>query len=160
MDSSIRAPFAGWSTALAEIPDEVFAGAMLGDGAAIDPTSHELCSPCDGEAISIAATFHAIALRAVGGAEILAHVGIDTAALDGKVVLALVRKGDRVRTGHVLLRFDLDQVARAARSLVTPVIVTNGAQFRIVRNRVDRRLAAGDVLFEVEPVSAVAASPQ
>ena len=32
------APLAGWSTPLDEAPDAVFAGRMLGDGLAIDPT--------------------------------------------------------------------------------------------------------------------------
>ena len=151
---TIHAPFAGWSSALAEIPDEVFARAMLGDGAAIDPTSHELCAPCDGEVISIAATFHAIALRSADGAEILIHVGIDTVALGGQGFMVLVRKGDRVRAGDALLRFDLDQLARKARSLITPVIVTNPERFRIVKANLDRRVAVGDVLFEIEAIGA------
>ena len=50
----ILAPFSGWSSSLAEIPDEVFARAMLGEGAALDPTSGELRAPCDGEVISVA----------------------------------------------------------------------------------------------------------
>ncbi|HET7809321.1 MAG TPA: phosphoenolpyruvate--protein phosphotransferase [Steroidobacteraceae bacterium] len=157
MAQQIRTPFSGWSTPLAEIPDEVFARAMLGEGAAIDPTSNELRAPCDGEVTSIAAASHAIALRAPGGAEILVHVGIDTVALGGAGFEVLTRKGKRVHAGDVLLRFDLDRVARRARSLVTPVIVTNSDRFRIVRAAVGRELAAGDVLFEVEEQSAAVA---
>ena len=78
MALTILAPFGGWSSALAEIPDEVFARAMLGEGVAIDPTDDELRAPCDGEVISVAAARHAVALRADGGAELLLHVGIDT----------------------------------------------------------------------------------
>jgi phosphoenolpyruvate-protein phosphotransferase len=152
----ILAPFAGWSSSLAEIPDEVFARAMLGEGAALDPTGSELCAPCDGEVISIAAARHAIALRATGGAEILVHVGIDTVALNGEGFAPQVRKGDRVRAGDVLLRFDLELLGRRARSLITPVIVTNGERFRILRAHLDRRLAVGDVLFELEEAGAVA----
>jgi len=157
---SIRAPFAGFSTALAEIPDEVFARAMLGEGAALDPTDPELRAPCDGEVISIAAARHAVALRATCGAEVLVHVGIDTVTLGGEGFTLLVRKGDRVRAGDLLLRFDLDLVARKARSLVTPVIVTNGERFRVVRARLERRVASGDVLFELEEVGAAAAAPR
>jgi phosphoenolpyruvate-protein phosphotransferase len=153
----ILAPFAGWSSSLAEIPDEVFARAILGEGAALDPTGNELCAPCDGEVISIAAARHAIALRASGGAEILMHVGIDTVALNGEGFAPQVRKGDRVRAGDVLLRFDLELLGRRARSLITPIIVTNGERFRILRAHLDRRLAAGDVLFELEEAGAAAA---
>lgn len=153
----IQAPFAGWSSALAEIPDEVFARAMLGEGVALDPTSHEVRAPCDGEVISVAAAFHAVALRADCGAELLIHVGIDTVVLGGQGFMVMVRKGDRVRAGDALLRFDLDQLARKARSLVTPVIVTNPERFRVVNPRLDRRVAIGDALFEVEAVGTQAA---
>jgi phosphotransferase system HPr (HPr) family protein len=144
-------PLAGWSAPLAQTPDPAFAEGMLGDGVAIDPTGSELCAPCDGEVISIAASRHAIAMRA-GGIEILMHVGIDTVALGGDGFEVVVRKGDRVRAGDVLLRFDLAKIAARAPSLVTPVIVTNGAAIRVVR--VDRRVAVGDPLMEIEDVAA------
>src|SRR4051812_38482555 len=99
MAFTILAPFGGWSSSLAEIPDEVFARAMLGEGAAVDPTGSELRAPCDGEVISVAAARHAVALRATCGAELLLHVGIDTVALNGEGFRCHVRKGDRVRAG-------------------------------------------------------------
>src|SRR5688572_18535369 len=128
----ILAPLAGWSAPLSEIPDAVFAQAMLGEGAAIDPLSREMRAPCDGEVISIAAARHAVALRASSGAEILVHVGVDTVGLAGAGFEIHVRNGDRVRAGDLLLSFDLDLVASRAASLVTPIIVTNGDRFRVV----------------------------
>jgi len=38
-------------------------------------------------------------------------------------------KGDRVRTGTPLLKFDLDLLARKAASLITPIVITNGERF-------------------------------
>jgi phosphocarrier protein FPr/phosphocarrier protein len=154
LSEKILAPFAGWCSALAEIPDEVFARAMLGEGVALDPVSNELRAPCDGEVISIAAARHAVALRTAAGAEILVHVGIDTVALGGEGFNVRVRKGDRVRAGDLLSSFDLELLGRKARSLVTPVIVTNGDRFRITRAQIDRRVAVGDELFELESLGA------
>ncbi len=149
----LYSPLAGWSSPLAETPDAAFAQGMLGDGVAIDPTGSELCAPCDGEVISIAAARHAIALRA-NGVEILMHVGIDTVALGGDGFEVVVRKGDRVRTGDLLLRIDLSAIARRAPSLLTPVIVTNGAKILIAR--VNHRVAVGDPLMEIEDVAVAA----
>ena len=154
----ILSPFAGWCAPLDEVPDAAFAQALLGDGVAIDPTSNELRAPCDGEVISIAAARHALALRTASGAEILVHVGIDTVGLAGEGFDVRVRKGDRVRTGDLLLTFDLDRVGRKAPSLMTPVIVTNGERFRIRNANLNRALAAGDALFELEEIPA-GASP-
>ncbi len=155
----ILAPLAGWSAPLAEIPDAVFARAMLGEGAAIDPVGSELRAPCDGEIISIAASRHAVALRSGAGAEILLHVGVDTVGLGGEGFDVVVRKGDRVRAGDLLMRFDLDGVARKAPSLMTPVIVTNGEQFRISGARLNREVKAGDLLFELEASGESVAAP-
>ena len=149
----IRAPIEGWSAPLAEIPDAAFAGALLGEGAAIDPLGRELRAPCDGEVISIAASRHAVALRATSGAEILLHVGIDTVGLAGDGFELQVRKGDRVRAGDLLLTFDLDTVARRAPSLMTPIIITNGERFRITRANLHKRLTCTDWLFEIEETS-------
>ena len=53
---TLLAPLAGWSTPLAEVPDEVFAARLLGDGLAIDPTAGTLHAPCDGELVLVAAS--------------------------------------------------------------------------------------------------------
>ena len=150
----LRAPFAGWCAPLAEIPDAAFAQGMLGDGVGLDPTGNELRSPCDGEVISVAAARHALALRADSGAEILVHVGIDTVGLAGEGFNVHVRKGDRVRTGDLLLTFDLDLLAHKVPSLMTPIIVTNADRFRITQANTRRMLASGDVLFEIEQFAA------
>jgi len=45
----LHAPFPGWCLPLAQVPDEVFAQGLAGDGLAIDPTDGRLVAPCDGE---------------------------------------------------------------------------------------------------------------
>jgi glucose-specific phosphotransferase system IIA component len=76
-------PLAGWCLPLAEVPDPVFAGAMAGDGLAIDPTGNTLFAPCDGEIISMQGARHAVTVRSDSGVDILMHVGIDTVNLKG-----------------------------------------------------------------------------
>jgi phosphocarrier protein FPr/phosphocarrier protein len=148
---TLVAPLAGWSTPLDEAPDEVFAGRMLGDGVAIDPTAGTLFAPCDGEVLVLPASRHAVTLRAETGCDILLHVGIDTVALGGEGFQAHTRQGARVRAGDALLTFDLDLLARRAKSLLTPVILTADGGFRIVRQTVGRALAVGDFLMEIGP---------
>jgi len=53
---TLRAPLSGWAMPLAEVPDAVFAGGMMGEGVAIDPTDDLLLAPCDGEIVSVPAT--------------------------------------------------------------------------------------------------------
>ena len=156
---TLLAPLAGWSTPLDEAPDEVFAARLLGDGVAIDPTGGTLHAPCDGEIVLLPASRHAVTLRTDSGCEILLHVGIDTVALAGEGFEAHVRQGARVRAGDALLSFDLDLLARRAKSLLTPIIVTAESGCGIRRRSLDRAVAVGEWLMEIAPpVRAAAAS--
>ena len=148
----LRAPLAGWSTPLDEIPDPVFSGRMLGDGLAVDPTGGVLHAPCDGEVIALPDSRHAVTLRTDSGAEILVHIGIDTVGLAGEGFQAHVKAGQRVAAGDRLITFDLDLIARRAKSLLTPVLVMEGCGFTVVRSIENRELAVGDLLMEIAPI--------
>ena len=155
----LLAPLAGWSTPLDEAPDEVFARGLLGDGLAIDPTSATLCAPCDGELIVIAAARHGVTLRTPQGCEVLLHVGIDSVELGGQGFELHAQQGARVRAGEPLLSFDLDLLARCAKSVLTPVIVTADCGFRIVRRSSGCELAVGNFLMEVASQAAEVSAP-
>jgi len=147
------APFAGWCAALDEVPDEVFAGRMLGDGLAIDPTDGVVLAPCEGEIINLPASGHAVSIRTPHGFEVLIHVGIDTVRLGGKGFDARVKPGARVKIGDELIRFDLDLVARGAKSLVTPIVVTSDGA--VLKNRrASGAIRAGERLFLIDGAAA------
>jgi phosphoenolpyruvate-protein phosphotransferase len=150
---TLVSPLRGWCAPLDETPDAVFAQRLLGDGVAIDPTAGVLHAPCDGDVISVAAAGHAVALRAANGAEILLHVGIDTVALGGEGFEAVVKVGARVRQGEALLNFDLDKLAQRAKSLITPIVITNGERFSIAHARVGQAVDVGDPLLELQPAT-------
>ena len=144
------APVAGWATRLEEVPDPAFAQRMVGDGIAVDPTSPELLAPCDGLVVSVHASRHACTLRTRTGAEILLHIGIDTVNLRGEGFTVHVREGQSVRVGDRLISFDMDLVARRARSLITAMVVVNGESHTITARVEDRPVSAGDMLLELE----------
>ena len=89
----ILAPVAGKVIPLAEIPDPIFAGGILGDGVGIDPEVGEVCAPFDGTIASTTDTLHAIGLTGPGGVEMLIHVGIDTVNMKGEGFQLLVKNG-------------------------------------------------------------------
>src|SRR5216684_4303385 len=149
----ILAPFDGWCSALDEVPDPVFAGRMLGDGLAIDPTSGILIAPCAGEIITLPATAHAVSIRTAQGIDVLVHIGIDTVQLGGRGFVARVHPGAMVRAGDELIRFDLDVVARGAKSLMTPIVVTTMDGVALRRRRAPGLVSAGELLFEIAGVA-------
>src|SRR5258708_1703077 len=145
----ILAPFDGWCSTLDDVPDPVFAGRMLGDGIAIDPTSGILVAPCAGEIVTLPASAHAVSIRTAQGIDVLVHVGIDTVQLGGRGFEARVRPGASVRAGDELIRFDLDVVARGAKSLMTPIVVTSMDGLSLRRLHAPGLVSAGEVLFEI-----------
>src|SRR5579863_3891261 len=156
----IHAPFDGWCDALDAVPDPVFAGRMLGDGLAIDPTGAVVFAPCAGEIVTLPASAHAVSIRAADGVDVLVHVGIDTVTLNGRGFEARVRPGAQVRAGDELIRFDLDVVARGAKSLMTPILVTPMDGLNLLRRHSVGPVSAGDLLFEIEGIPEIAASAQ
>ncbi len=147
---TIYAPMQGWVSALDEVPDQVFAGRMMGDGLAIDPTGSTLYAPCDGVVVSSAQ--HAVTLRADCGAEILIHVGLETVALGGQGFSGQVSEGTRVTARMPLLKFDLEFLASRVKSLISPVVVANSEAFAVVRYAESREIRAGEFLMELAPV--------
>ncbi len=146
-DLVLLSPLDGWAAPLSEVPDPVFAEAMLGDGVAVDPTSAVLKAPCDGVVTSVHGSRHAVSLRAAGGAEILMHVGLETVALKGAGFEAHVHEGQAVKAGDRLITFDLAVLAQGAKSLVTPIVVTDAAGRAISWRVSGRRVAAGEPLM-------------
>lgn len=157
MSIAILSPLAGWVTPLSEVPDAVFAEKMLGDGVAIDPVEGRLVAPGDGVIVSIHPAGHAVTVQLDAGPVLLLHVGLDTVGLGGAGFTKQVTDGQRVAAGDLLIGFDLDLLARSAKSLVTPVVVTNGEAFTLQPVTAGRAIAAGALLFELVPSGAAAA---
>lgn len=146
----LTAPVSGWLCGLAEIPDEAFAGGMLGPGVAIEPLAGEVRAPCDGVVAAAAEARHAVTIEAANGAHILIHIGVDTVSLGGAGFEMLVREGARVRRGDLLMRCDLNRIADGARSLAAPVILTNADEYEFtVCGVVDRAVSFEDEIFTV-----------
>lgn len=95
---------------LDEVPDQIFANHMMGDGIAVNPDNDTVFSPCDGEITLISESEHMIAMTCENGCPILIHVGIDTAAMQGEGFEILTGVHDHVYEGTPLLSFDLERI--------------------------------------------------
>lgn len=73
---------------------------------------------------SLFPTGHAIGITSEAGTDVLIHIGVNTVKLKGKYFTPMVKEGDKVKQGDLLIRFDLEQIKAAGYETVTPVIVT------------------------------------
>lgn len=125
----VMAPVAGTVQSLSEVPDATFAEKTLGDGAAILPSEGKVIAPVDGVIATIMDSRHGIMIRSDDGLELLIHVGLDTVNLKGKYFTSHIKSGDRVKKGDLMLEFDMDGIKKEGYPLITPVVVTNSADY-------------------------------
>lgn len=130
------APFDGEIVALKDVPDEAFSSGIVGDGVAIKPTSNIVMAPAPGTVVKIFDTNHAFCIETDNGVEIIVHMGIDTVALGGKGFKRLVEEGAEVKVGQPILELDLEYLNANAKSMISPVIVSNIDDFDKIAEQV------------------------
>ena len=57
------------------------------------------------------------------------HIGIDTVKLDGKYFTAMVKDGDVVKKGELLVQFDKEAAEAEGYDMTIAVLVTNTQEF-------------------------------
>jgi len=120
----------------------------MGKTLAIKPSSGQVIAPFDGEVTTLFHTHHAIGLTSKDGVELLIHVGIDTVKMQGEGFKAHVKTGDQVIKGQVLLECDLNLISKKAKSIVTPIVITNADQIKnLTAANSGKNLSTGDSLW-------------
>jgi sugar PTS system EIIA component len=145
--TTVTSPLAGHAIGLAAVPDPVFSGAMVGPGTAIDPVREpsEAVAPVDGIIISLHP--HAFVVVDAEGHGVLIHLGIDTVQLNGEGFELLVNKGDTVRRGDAVVRWDPAAVEAGGKSPVCPVVALEATAESLSEVANGTEVKPGDTLF-------------
>ena len=147
--NEIAAPVKGEVVPLTEVNDATFSTGMLGQGIAIIPEESVIKSPIVGEVVSIFDTKHAIGLKTTDGMEVLIHIGLDTVQLGGKHFTALAKAGQTVTVGTPLIEVDFDAVKEAGYDIVTPIVITNSANYKEFLPTSNQQVFAGESILVV-----------
>lgn len=129
------------------MPDEAFSSRIVGDGIAIKPTSSEVVAPAAGTIVKIFPTNHAFCLETANGVELIVHMGIDTVALNGEGCERLVEEGAEVEAGTPILKLDLSFLEANAKSMISPVIISNIDDFAGVEILAKGQVTAGETVI-------------
>ncbi|KQS17692.1 PTS glucose transporter subunit IIA [Frigoribacterium sp. Leaf186] len=151
--TTVVSPVAGRVTALADVPDAVFAEQLVGAGVAVEPSAPpagglvHVASPIAGEIVKLHP--HAFVVVDGSGTGVLVHVGIDTVKLGGTGFELAVAEGATVAAGDLVVSFDPAVVADAGYSAVVPVVVLDSAPDSVSQRAVGTTVESGAPLFDL-----------
>lgn len=149
-NQQLVSPLKGKVIALDKVKDPVFSSGAMGQGIAIEPSEGKLYAPADGEVAALFPTGHAIGIKTNSGAEILMHIGMDTVELDGEGFKTLVTQGEKITAGQLLTEFDIDLIKKHDKLTVTPIVITNSADFSKIEFSTKKQIQVGDDLIAVQ----------
>jgi PTS system glucose-specific IIA component len=140
----VTAPLAGVVVPLADVPDPVFAGALVGPGVAIDPdaASTEAVAPIAGELVKVKP--HAFVVLDDTGKGVLVHLGIDTVKLAGDGFELIAAEGQRVAAGDPVVRWSPVAVREHGFAPICPIIALDASE---VADAATGRVATGEAIF-------------
>ena len=139
---NFQAPITGITKKLSDIEDKGFASGAMGEGFAIEMQDGKVVAPFSGEVMVCFPTGHAYGLKSNDGKESLIHIGMDTVELDGKGFDVKVQAGQKIKQGDILVNVDIDYVKSQGKSLVTPIVFTDGRKVELLQENV--AVKAGD----------------
>ncbi len=148
----LKAFLSGKTVDITKVPDETFAGKILGEGIAIEPTDNVLVAPADCTVSNtIEDSNHAVGLTLDNGLEILLHIGLDTVGMKGDGFTIHVSDGDRVSAGQKLITFDPEKIRAAGHPLTSMMVITDDAGFGKFTFDTDKDVkAGGEVIARAE----------
>lgn len=147
MTLRVTSPVAGRVVPLTDVPDPVFAQAMVGPGVAVEPdrVAGEAVAPVDGTVVTLHP--HAFVVATADGAAVLVHLGIDTVRRKGEGFTLHVVKGEQVRAGQPVVTWDPAEVEAAGFAPICPVVALDATADALVDQAPGGPVAAGDALF-------------
>lgn len=125
IEVEVYAPLSGEIVNIEDVPDVVFSEKIVGDGIAIRPTGNKLVAPIDGVIGKIFETNHAFSMESADGVELFVHFGIDTVELKGEGFTRIAQEGQTVKRGDTIIELDLELLESKAKSVLTPVVISN-----------------------------------
>lgn len=140
----LKAFLSGQAIPLEDVPDDVFAQHIMGDGLAIEPSDETVVAPADATVSAVIEdSRHACGLTLDNGMELLIHVGIDTVDMKGDGFELFVAVGDQVRCGQPLIRFSREKIAAAGHPATTVCIVTDPGSTEHIDYHTGMEVSAG-----------------
>lgn len=81
------------------------------------------------------------------GIELFVHFGIDTVELKGEGFTRVAKEGQEVKRGDTVIEFDLELLEQKAKSVLTPVVISNMDEISNISKKVGDVVAGESVIL-------------
>lgn len=117
---------------LRQVNDPIFSQRLTGEGIAIRPEKGRIVAPCDGVIRLAFKGKHSFVIENEDGINIMVHIGINTINLMGEGFTGDLKKGQKVKTGELLMEVDLDFMKSKKIDLTTVMVFMDSRQIEDV----------------------------
>lgn len=132
----IYSPIRGRVISFKDTGSKEFADEVFGKGYAVLSETNLITSPCDGKVTAVSKTKNAFCVTTDKGAEILIHIGADTAIVENimkkELFTAFVSEGENISMGVPMAEFDADNLRAAGFDITVFVSVVNSSDYNDV----------------------------
>lgn len=139
----IYSAFSGPVKPLSEMKDKAFVN--IGKGVCVVPTSGKVTAPCSGQISILSDDGHAFCIKSDRGAEVLVHIGTDSVNCGPNIFKAKVKKGDHVKAGDVIVKFNMKDVKDL--NMESAIIVANKDDYLEVLETKNETVSCGEELM-------------
>ena len=133
VEVEIYAPLSGEIVNIEDVPDVVFSEKIVGDGVIG----------------KIFETNHAFSMESKEGVELFVHFGIDTVELKGEGFTRIAHEGQSVKRGDTVIEFDLATLESKAKSVLTPVVISNMDEISSIEKKSGEVIAGESVVLSL-----------
>lgn len=138
----LPSPLSGKIHRLDDLPHSAYVQRLFGEGAAIEPSGHQLLAPFDCKVMYLPTLANQVILRSTYGVELRIQLGLDSDKMMAEGFKPRARVNETLQTGQTIVEFDLLKLKRRLSCYLCPVTILNSDKLKGVLLG-DRQVMAG-----------------
>ena len=146
----LKSPFRGKLIHISKVPDSSFSDELVGKGVAVLPIQGYAAAPMDGIIDSIFKARNGFTMKSKSGVEILVHIGLDTAKLNGEYFEVLVDQNQPIKQGDKVIKFNLEELIELGYNVSSPILISNSMDYEEVNIFDEREVDYDDDIIEIK----------
>lgn len=145
----LLSPISGKVHPLEALTHPAYSQRLFGEGAAIEPSGHQLVAPFDGKVIYLPTLANQVIFKSKYGVEVRVQMGMDSDKMMAEGFKRCSVEGETIKAGQTVIEFDLLKLKRKLSCHLCPVTILNSDKLKGVLLGNRQVMAGRDVLLKM-----------